>query len=176
MNEIITIQQGLKSPKEQTNGFGRYKYRRTEDILAAVKHLLALTKTWVRLSDDICEVNGRLFLKATAELRKEDGTIIATTNGWAELDKHAGMCNEQATGAASSYARKYALCGLFAIDDSTNDPDTIETPQRLAQAVAQAEKATTKEGLAEVWKAYPELQQVAQFKNKLTEFKNKLNA
>lgn len=126
MKELSIIQQGLKAPKTERNGFGKYLYRKASDILLAVKPFLAESNTSIVLDDTITEVGGRVFLKATATLLAADGNTIRQTDGWAELDTHAGMCKEQATGAASSYARKYALCGLLAIDDSSLDPDSLE--------------------------------------------------
>lgn len=132
MKRLNEIQVALKAPKDSKAE--KYKFRSAEDILQNVKPLLEKTRTAVVLTDDILEISGRMFLKATATLKAEDGDI-ATSIGWAELDSHTlivggreirVMSNEQAIGCASSYARKYALCGLFAIDNSENDPDRDE--------------------------------------------------
>lgn len=131
MRRLNEIQVALKAPKDSKAE--KYKFRSAEDILQKVKPLLEKTCTAVVLTDDILEISGRMFLKATATLKAE--TDIATSIGWAELDSHTittngreykVMSNEQAIGCASSYARKYALCGLFAIDNSENDPDRDE--------------------------------------------------
>lgn len=116
------IQAELKAPKGQTNTFGKYKYRSCEDILEAVKPILAKHNISLTLSDDMIEVGGRVYVQATAVLKK-DGAIIESVTACAReaVDKK-GMDDAQITGAASSYARKYALNGLFCIDD-TKDAD-----------------------------------------------------
>ena len=119
------IQAELKAPKGQTNKFGGYRYRSCEDILTALKPLLAQYTCTLAISDDIVEVGGRVYVKATATLAStssgDDYTI--NVNGFArEAETKKGMDDAQITGSASSYARKYALNGLFAIDD-TKDPD-----------------------------------------------------
>lgn len=123
--KLSEIQQTLKAPKGQVNKFGNYRYRSCEDILEAVKPLLgdyALT-----LSDEMVEVGGRVYVKATATLT--DGKDSATNTAFArEAEMKKGMDDSQITGATSSYARKYALNGLFAIDD-TNDADTQDNTE-----------------------------------------------
>ena len=120
MELLNSIQQKLKAPKGQTNNFGKYKYRSCEDILTAVKPLLG-DGTLV-LWDDVVEVGGRVYVKATAELF--DGKDHAKTTAFArEALTKKGMDDAQITGSASSYARKYALNGLFCIDD-VKDADT----------------------------------------------------
>lgn len=146
MRRLNEIQVALKAPKDSKAE--KYKFRSAEDILQKVKPLLEKTCTAVVLTDDILEISGRMFLKATATLKAE--TDIATSIGWAELDSHTittngreykVMSNEQAIGCASSYARKYALCGLFAIDNSENDPDRDEIAHEEKPA-PQAKKST----------------------------------
>jgi hypothetical protein len=119
------IQQKLKAPKGQTNSFGKYKYRSCEDILEAVKPLLG-TAT-LTLSDEIVQVGDRYYVKATATLVDKDGAICTTAYAREPQDKK-GNDEAQITGACSSYARKYALNGLFCIDD-TKDADTDEHTQ-----------------------------------------------
>lgn len=117
------IQSSLKAPKGQTNKFGGYKYRSCEDILTALKPLLAEWECSVVIGDDIVDVGGRVYVKATASLADNDTDAAISTTGFArEADVKKGMDDAQITGSASSYARKYALNGLFAIDD-TKDPD-----------------------------------------------------
>ena len=159
MNELSRVQRSLKAPKDQVNGFGKYKYRKAEDILQAVKP--RLENLSLVISDDIEVIGNRFFLKATASLCNIDGTPVATAHAYAELDEHKGMSKEQATGAASSYARKYALCGLLAIDDSTDDPDTlapVEQKQKQQQPaysyneITEAVKnAQSVEQLTQIW-------------------------
>jgi len=119
------IQAELKAPKGQTNKFGGYRYRSCEDILTALKPLLAQYTCTLAISDDIVEVGGRVYVKATATLAStssEDDYTINVSGFAREAETKKGMDDAQITGSASSYARKYALNGLFAIDD-TKDPD-----------------------------------------------------
>lgn len=130
MNEELNrIQQELKAPKGQTNSFGKYKYRSCEDILEAVKPLLnGLTLT---LSDEVVNIGSANYVKATAALCGADlENAIAVTAYAREAESKKGMDEAQITGSASSYARKYALNGLFAIDD-TKDADTQDNTQHV---------------------------------------------
>lgn len=147
MKELISIQSELKAPKTQFNKFGGYKYRKAEDILEAVKPLLAKQKCTLIITDDIVLVGNRIYVKATATIKNEKGEC-ETSTGWArEEETKKGMDGSQITGASSSYARKYALNGLFAIDDNadsdaTNDVQHQATQQQAAQ-VAPAQQSTT---------------------------------
>ena len=133
MKRLIEIQQALKVSKDSFNKFGGFPYRSASQILEKVKPLLAEKKLSVLLSDNLeCYAN-RVFLRATAGVYDESGTCIAASTSSAELDQHKGMSKEQQTGSASSYARKYALCGLFAIDDSSADPDSMQPIQVTTQ-------------------------------------------
>lgn len=118
--KLWTIQQTLNAPKNQRNNFGGYNYRSAEDILEAVKPLLQnITLT---VSDEIVLIGNRYYVKATATL--SDGEDEIAVNAYArEEESKKGMDASQLTGATSSYARKYALNGLFCIDDA-KDPDT----------------------------------------------------
>ena len=124
MKELITIQNELKAPKGQYNSFGKYKYRSAEDILEAVKPLLAKTNCTLTLSDEIVQIGERYYVKATAQVKNDSGSEETVAYAREEETKK-GMDGAQVTGTASSYARKYALNGLFCIDD-TKDPDTDE--------------------------------------------------
>lgn len=136
MKELIAIQSELKAPKSQFNKFGGYKYRKAEDILEAVKPLLAKQKCTLIITDDVVLIGNRIYVKATATIKNEKGEY-ETTNGWArEEETKKGMDGSQITGASSSYARKYALNGLFAIDDNA-DSDTTNDGQQQAQTQAQ---------------------------------------
>lgn len=126
MKELINIQSKLNAPKGQYNAFGKYKYRSCEDILAAVKPLLADNGCTLTMSDTITEVGGRIYVMAEATLTNSTGEIATTTAYAREENEKKGMDASQVTGAASSYARKYALNGLFAIDD-TKDADALNT-------------------------------------------------
>jgi len=117
LNPLAHIQTNLRVPKGQLNKFGGYKYRSCEDILEAVKPLLTETGTTLTISDEVQLVGDRVYIKATAVLAL-DGNVQAFTTGFArEAVTKKGMDEAQITGSASSYARKYALNGLFAIDD-----------------------------------------------------------
>ena len=122
--KLKTIQQELKSPKNQYNKFGKYNYRSLEDILESVKPLLEKTKTVLTISDEMVDVCGRVYVKAVAVLYDTESTdkLIATANA-REAESQKGMQDSQLTGSTSSYARKYCLNGLFCIDD-TKDADT----------------------------------------------------
>lgn len=144
MTDILaTIQRGLKAPKDKENKFGGYNYRNAESILRAFKDVqpegVSLT-----MSDAITLIGDRLFLTATVKLH-HGGNIIAEAQGAA---MHAlakkGMDDAQITGACSSYARKYALCGLFAIDDSTDDPDSKDNSRATDNAAEEDAKAAAK--------------------------------
>ena len=124
MKKLIEIQNALKVPKSNVNSFGKYKYRSSEDILEAVKPILKKEGCLLFLTDEIVLIGSKFFLQATALF--SDGTESVKVNGYAELSEHKGMSAEQATGTASSYARKYALNGLFLIDETESDPDSKE--------------------------------------------------
>lgn len=126
---IIKIQEELKAPKNQRNNFGNYNYRSAEDIIEAVKPIAHKYGYYLNISDDIREIGGRVYIMSTAALIPEgkDDRVIVTSFGWArEEETKKGMDGAQITGSASSYARKYALNGLLAIDD-TKDSDATNT-------------------------------------------------
>lgn len=147
MNELnkklAAIQKGLKAPKSQVNDFAHFNYRSCEDILEAVKPLLgdlALT-----LSDEIVSTGDRYYVRATAVL--SDGVSSIITNAFArEALEKKGMDEAQITGSASSYARKYALNGLFAIDD-TKDADTQDNTKK-----EEVKKSIEKDGIHTTYK------------------------
>lgn len=120
MIQLSSIQQKLKAPKSNRNTFGNYNYRSCEDILEAVKPLLG--ECTLVISDTIEAIGGRVYVKATATISDLKGVSVSTTAYAREAEEKRGMDVAQITGAASSYARKYALNGLFAIDD-TKDAD-----------------------------------------------------
>ena len=137
MKELIAIQSELKAPKSQFNKFGGYKYRKAEDILEAVKPLLAKQKCTLTITDDVVLIGNRIYVKATATIKNEKGEF-ETTTGWArEEETKKGMDGSQITGASSSYARKYALNGLFAIDDNADSDATNDLQHQAAQQQTQ---------------------------------------
>lgn len=125
--KINKIQVELKAPKSQRNNFGNYNFRNCEDILEALKPLLLREKIIIQLSDDLVQIGDRFYIKATATLIDvESGEKHSTTAFAREELSKKGMDGSQITGASSSYARKYALNGLLAIDD-TKDSDATNT-------------------------------------------------
>ena len=129
--KIIEVQAGLKVKKEQYNSFSNYNYRSCEDILEAVKPLLKEQDLFLKITDDIVLVGDRFYVKATVILYDGDKEVSVTAFAREPLDKK-GMDANQITGATSSYARKYALNGLFGIDDAKDsdyDNSNIEQKQ-----------------------------------------------
>lgn len=131
IEKIVSIQSELKAPKGQYNSFGKYNYRSCEDILEGVKPLLAKHGLVLTIQDSIDLIGDRFYVKATATIT--DGKEQLSTSAYAResLDKK-GMDASQVTGATSSYARKYALNGLLAIDD-TKDADTMDNSKKPVQ-------------------------------------------
>lgn len=121
IKKLVKIQTELKAPKNQRNTFGNYNYRSCEDILEAVKPLANAEGCVVTVSDEVVIVGDRIYVKATATITDGDHEIMTTAFA-REPEQQKGMNEAQITGSASSYSRKYALNGLFAIDD-TKDAD-----------------------------------------------------
>lgn len=145
MKELITIQSELKAPKTQYNKFGGYKYRKAEDILESVKPLLAKQKCTLIITDDIVMVGSRIYVKATATIKNEKGEY-ETSTGWArEEETKKGMDGSQITGASSSYARKYALNGLLAIDDNADSDTTNDGQHQAAQQQTQTQQTAAQQ-------------------------------
>jgi len=166
------IQMQLKAPKNQTNVFGRYKYRSCEDILEAVKKVMPEGAS-VTLSDEIWLVGDRYYVKASATLYAKGQSHTCTAYA-READTKKGMDESQITGTASSYARKYALNGLFCIDD-TKDADSDELSAKepvMKPASAQPTLLVTKEQGMELESLLRELAQLEKmpFDEKLQKF------
>ncbi len=142
MNKVMEVlaaaQAKLNAPKDKNNSFGKYKYRNAEGIIAAYKALDLSHVTALTMSDTVAVVGSQIFLTATATFTANGEQVSVTGCAMHALDKK-GMDSAQITGAASSYARKYALCGLFAIDDSEHDADSQDNrpPQEPEQTPAQ---------------------------------------
>lgn len=130
INRLSEIQRTLNAPKNQRNNFGNYNYRSCEDILGAVKLLLKEDEA-VFLEDEIILIGTRYYVKAKAIFRKGENSVSASAYA-REAETKKGMDDAQITGSASSYARKYALNGLFMIDD-TKDADTQDNRPNVAQ-------------------------------------------
>lgn len=145
LDKLIIIQNELKAPKARQNLFGKYAYRSCEDILKAVKPVATKQGCLVTLTDEIVFIGDRYYVKATATLT--DGTTTVTTTGFAreEADKK-GMDQSQITGASSSYARKYALNGLLAIDDAKDSDKTNKEVKPFDTKVAYTKDALMAEG------------------------------
>ena len=139
--KLLTIQSRLKAPKDKKNTFGGYSYRSCEGILEALKPLLKETESALLITDEVQLIGERFYIIATAKLLDAvTGELIAFAKGYArEADNKKGMDDAQLTGSASSYARKYALNGLFAIDDN-KDADTDEYVQQAQEKPQQAQK------------------------------------
>jgi len=193
-NPLADIQAKLKAPKGQFNSFGKYHYRSAEDILEAVKKVVNPMGFSIVLTDQVKEVGGRIYVEAIASLF--NGELEYNSTGFArEEETKKGMDGSQITGAASSYARKYALNGLFAIDDTkdsdaTNDhgksqeskpqakasaPASLEFDIEFGYLMEQVKKATNNNQLMAIWntlstdaKANKEIVQL--FKHRKSEF------
>lgn len=153
-DNLAKVQQALKAPKDMRNNFGNYNYRSCESILEAVKPLLAKYDLALTLTDEMVQVGDRVYVKATATVfptGDNDGEVCVSVDAYArEEESKKGMDSSQVTGAASSYARKYALNGLFCIDDNkdsdaTNthgkDDEKPKTPDREPVVDSVAEQA-----------------------------------
>ena len=166
--KLMFIQAELNAPKNQYNKFGGYAYRSCEDIYNALKPLLAKYGCTLTLSDEVVMVGERYYVKATATLKPADvklsGFEITNTAYAREEETKKGLDSSQITGSCSSYARKYALNGLFAIDD-TKDADALNTSPEFTKspldlAIEEINKCRNREELTKVWNKYKE-----QYKN-----------
>ena len=138
--KLIAIQSELKAPKSQYNNFGKYAYRNCEDILESLKPLLKEHKSTIYISDEIVTVLERFYVKATVTfIDAETGENIKNTAYAREEESKKGMDGSQVTGASSSYARKYALNGMFAIDDTKDSDFTNTTVKGDNSALSEAQ-------------------------------------
>lgn len=148
VEKLATIQQELKAPKGQYNSYGGFNYRSCEDILEAVKPLLKSTRCILTISDELVNVGNRYYIKAVAKLTDTEATkepyYIINEAYAREEETKKGMDGAQITGTASSYARKYALNGLFCIDD-TKDADTDEHAKQTGAEPKEEKKASAKQ-------------------------------
>lgn len=174
MENLVKIQNELKVPKTNVNAFGKYKYRSAEDILEAVKPILLKYDANLTISDTIVLLGDRLFICSEAELSIKEQTKVI--HGYAELSKHAGMSPEQSCGTASSYARKYALNGLFLIDETESDADSQKPAAPIAQTNFEDAKSKliVVSTLAELQSAYMALNPVEKANKEVIELKDKL--
>lgn len=183
MKELIEIQKKLKAPKSQYNTFGKYNYRNAEDILEAVKPLVHAENCTLTLTDDIVCAGNRIYVKATCRLVNSQGEVIETSSYAREDETKKGMDGSQITGSSSSYARKYALNGMFCIDDTkdadtrspeqnTSKPTTPKTasgkPDEFYLAKQEIESATSIRELTRIYNTYTSLHTDADFMELLT--------
>ena len=146
--KLSEIQHELKAPKGQYNSFGKYKYRSCEDILEAVKPICYKHKAALILSDSVEQIGERYYVSSTASLHDLESDETVYSNAYArESIEKKGMDDSQITGTASSYARKYALNGLFNIDD-TKDADTDEYTKQVQEASDKVIDETKAQALA----------------------------
>lgn len=157
--KLVEIQQKLKAPKGQFNAFGKYKYRSAEDILEAVKPLLSERGIFLTLSDEIVNLGQRYYIKSTARLSETLNDFIEVTAYAREEETKKGMDGSQITGASSSYARKYALNGLFAIDDNKDSDSTNKHDSKEDPIIIKIRNAKTEKELGLIYSDLPEEQQ-----------------
>ena len=199
MKELINIQSELKAPKSQYNSFGKYQYRNAEDILEAVKPLLKKNNCHLTITDEIILIGDRYYVKATAEIT--NGTEVVMTSALArEEESKKGMDSAQLTGATSSYARKYALNGLFCIDDTKDSdynnqgdkgekeaPKQVPAPTKEVKQApnvpsitedvkAEIAQAQTIDDINKLWKKYVGLRANPEFKPLLTKRNDAINS
>ena len=175
MKELVTIQERLKAPKGQYNSFGKYKYRSAEDILEAVKPILTSCDCHLTISDDVVIVGNRVYIKAIAVLTNSKGEQVMTTAFAREEETNKSMDASQITGATSSYARKYALNGLFCIDD-TKDADTMDNREDdFTKAKGEIDAANSVQELTVIFNKYQSLHSNNDFMACLTNRKKQLS-
>lgn len=185
MKELIEIQSVLNAPKSRFNSFGNYKYRSCEDILDALKPLLKQHECTLTITDSIQLIGERYYVMATAKITNSEGKAQSATAFAREEESKKGMDSAQITGSASSYARKYALNGLFLIDDVA-DPDTqnnsdkqTEKPKQQAnaepkkqisveEAIILVKNAKTSAEVMKIWVDNKEIQGIPEFKEEVS--------
>lgn len=185
VNELVYIQSHLKAPKDLKNQFGGYMYRSAEQILEAVKPLLKEMNCTLTISDDIVIIGDRIYVKSIATLTTSDGKEYQTSAFAREPMSKKGYDDSQVTGSTSSYARKYALNGLFCIDDN-KDADALNvnkeytqqtvTPfvQDIQQILKEIASAMTTNELKAIWNKYPQMHTNAQFSGAMTARKDQI--
>ena len=172
---LAEIQSKLKCPKSLYNSFGKYHYRSAEDILEAVKALVNPMGYYVTINDEIVPIGNRYYVKATVTLTNGEETYSATSFAREEDDKK-GMDGSQITGAASSYARKYALNALFAIDDN-NDSDKTNNGKEPKQEKNKMDVSDSIiPNLVKMLKAGSTMEQIKSYYNVTPEIEKKINA
>ena len=167
MENLIKIQSELKAPKNQFNAFGKYKYRSCEDILEALKPLLLKYHCLLTISDHVETINNTMVIRATATIIDTEKQLSSEVTAFPGIDPNKkGMDIAQCFGSSSSYARKYALNGLFLIDDTkdadaTNDHGNapkFDNTTELTEAIKEVNACKNLEELAAVWTAHKGIQ------------------
>lgn len=199
IKNLPNIQNEMNVQKSRYNQFGKYNYRSCEDILQEAKRVCEKYGCYVMVTDSIEFIEGRFYVKATAKIVETETGSIETCSAFArEEDSKKGMDSAQLTGATSSYARKYALCGLFAIDDSidtdytngeseakgkqqktaskqvANQSDTGKNSNYLGVMLEEIKKATTYKHLGDIHKNNANFHQNSEFMNALVVRKEEL--
>lgn len=145
---LLTIQLGLKAPKDQVNSFAHFNYRTAGQILEKVKPFLAEVGCTLNVNEDIVLIGDRYYVHSTITLHHIASGEEVTTSAMArEGLTEKGKMDAQMTGSASTFAKKYALCNLFAIDDSSEDPDIVSEKDRVQEAINALNKAISKEDI-----------------------------
>jgi hypothetical protein len=178
MKELIAIQSELKAPKNQRNEYGGYNYRSAEDILEAVKKILPKVGCYLTITDNIEVFGERVYVAATATLTNSEGKSVSTKAYAREAAVRKGQDESQITGSTSSYARKYALNGLFCIDD-TKDPDVTNKHGKDEQKTsgnveADFKACTDRPALVAAWNKYKGTKQEDEAKKALRVRKEEL--
>ena len=177
MKELIAIQKELKAPKGQMNKFGNYKYRSCEDILEAVKPLLAKHNALLLITDEVKSVGDNIYIEATAVFQVGENAISVKAQAGINPNRK-GMDIAQSYGASSSYARKYACCGIFLLDDTkdADSKDNTEENKPASKEDLEDAKQTLKEAhkMGSLKDAYHELPSALQ--TQLRDFANDLRA
>lgn len=177
MKELIAIQKELKAPKGQMNKFGNYKYRSCEDILEAVKPLLAKHNALLLITDEVKSVGDNIYIEATAVFQVGENAISVKAQAGINPNRK-GMDIAQSYGASSSYARKYACCGIFLLDDTkdADSKDNTEENKPASKEDFEDAKQTLREAheMGSLKDAYHELPSA--LKTQLRDFANDLRA
>ena len=161
--KILEVQAELKAPKNQYNSFGRYKYRSCEDILEAVKPLLVKNELFMRIDDNIVNIGNRFYIKATVQIYDGTGSCTSVSAFAREEETKKGMDGSQVTGASSSYARKYALNGMFLIDDTKDSDATNDGKKEEFKEEDKKEPLITAEQIDELERLGVNFDQLAKY-------------
>jgi len=171
--KLTQIQNELKVPKGNYNSFGKYKYRSCENILEALKPILLKHDAELIIQDSVEQIGNKIVLKATAAIKI--GEEVNMSFGFAEVCEHKGMSMEQSYGTASSYARKYALGGLFLIDETEADPDSMKPISELDNLINCIKSCDSLVKLEIIWSANKNLHSEILFKEAVNKRKKELS-